>query len=365
MTSHEAFLAAIVANPRDDLPRLVYADYLDEIGESPRANFIRWQIAGAQGDTQAARQAEELLTQHKEQWQIPQLRGGQFFRRGFVDELQIWTEEFVTHAERIGASAPVVGLTLANAGPHRDAIVRISWLHRLEKLDLTNNWGIRNWLDELLAAIPLPELRTLELRNNQLFADTLPELNRHLARSPHLARLNLSGNPLGDDGMEALLPATSLAGLNELIVRCDMLPYTVSIHAQGAAALARNPRLRQLRTLDLAGHYIGDAGFQELIQSPNFPALETMDVSNNELGAIGDSGLEALANSTLPRLKVLRLGRNRIGSIGAQILADWSHWPNMEQVDLTGCEWDGPALSILQSSPYLARMVIDEPVYSV
>ena len=48
MTSeHYAFLNAIVAHPEDDLPRLVFADYLEESGEPAlvaRAHFIRAQI---------------------------------------------------------------------------------------------------------------------------------------------------------------------------------------------------------------------------------------------------------------------------------------------------------------------------------
>jgi uncharacterized protein (TIGR02996 family) len=43
MTEREAFIAAILAAPDDDLPRLVYADWLEEQGEVERAEFIRVQ----------------------------------------------------------------------------------------------------------------------------------------------------------------------------------------------------------------------------------------------------------------------------------------------------------------------------------
>ena len=43
MTEREAFLAAICAAPDEDLPRLVFADWLDEHGEPERAEFIRLQ----------------------------------------------------------------------------------------------------------------------------------------------------------------------------------------------------------------------------------------------------------------------------------------------------------------------------------
>lgn len=41
---HDALLAAVVADPDADLPRLVYADYLEEAGDeadAARAEFIR------------------------------------------------------------------------------------------------------------------------------------------------------------------------------------------------------------------------------------------------------------------------------------------------------------------------------------
>lgn len=40
-----ALLRAILSDPRDDTPRLVYADWLDENGEPDRAEFIRVQCA--------------------------------------------------------------------------------------------------------------------------------------------------------------------------------------------------------------------------------------------------------------------------------------------------------------------------------
>lgn len=45
-TTHPEYLAllqAVLHNPADDLPRLVMADWLEENGETERANFIRWQ----------------------------------------------------------------------------------------------------------------------------------------------------------------------------------------------------------------------------------------------------------------------------------------------------------------------------------
>lgn len=45
MNEREGFLRSIIVNPADDLPRLVFADWLDEHNEPSRAEFIRVQIA--------------------------------------------------------------------------------------------------------------------------------------------------------------------------------------------------------------------------------------------------------------------------------------------------------------------------------
>ena len=44
MTDGEGLLAAIIAEPDDDVPRLIYADWLDEQGDATRAEFIRVQV---------------------------------------------------------------------------------------------------------------------------------------------------------------------------------------------------------------------------------------------------------------------------------------------------------------------------------
>jgi uncharacterized protein (TIGR02996 family) len=76
----EALLADIYANPRDDAPRLVYADVLQERGD-PRGEFIALQCAGTTG-----KQVNELLKANLKKWLGPlaPVLGAQVeFRRGF------------------------------------------------------------------------------------------------------------------------------------------------------------------------------------------------------------------------------------------------------------------------------------------
>ena len=74
MPDRESFIAAIAAEPDDDLPRLVFADWLDENGEPERAEFIRVQIRRAapglsQQEADALHNAaNELFEDHGPKW---------------------------------------------------------------------------------------------------------------------------------------------------------------------------------------------------------------------------------------------------------------------------------------------------------
>jgi uncharacterized protein (TIGR02996 family) len=79
MSDREAFVAAVAASPEDDLPRLVFADWLDENGESERAEFIRVQCELAKPavrqdtdfrDPLLARM-RSLLDAHRKRWMAP------------------------------------------------------------------------------------------------------------------------------------------------------------------------------------------------------------------------------------------------------------------------------------------------------
>ena len=71
MSDEPALLAAILANPAEDVPRLVYADWLEEHGESERAEFIRVQIQIPQvererlGHTEAGRTLDNVASSVK------------------------------------------------------------------------------------------------------------------------------------------------------------------------------------------------------------------------------------------------------------------------------------------------------------
>lgn len=235
MSEREAFLAAIIRRPDDDVPRLIFADYLDERGESARAELIRLQCAAARGEPVPSGRIAELCAQHQAEWLAPLGRGVYHaeFRRGFPEHVVISARDFLRDGDLIRAQTPLRSVALLNAG-------RV--LARL----LTQN---------------------------------------HLKG---LAALHLTGGMLGDAGVERLVECPHLAGLTTL-----RLGYN-EISDDGAAAIAASPTMANLRVLVLSHNAIGDAGVWELARSPILGRLRALDLSANE---ISPSALAILQNS--------------------------------------------------------------------
>ncbi|HEY2147185.1 MAG TPA: TIGR02996 domain-containing protein, partial [Pirellulales bacterium] len=114
MSHGDAFLQAILADPEDDAPRLIYADWLEERGD-PRGEFIRLQCALERlSATDPARpdledEAGDLLYQHEQEWTAP-LQGIASewrFRRGFIEEVSIAGEEFVARGDSLFNVSPI------------------------------------------------------------------------------------------------------------------------------------------------------------------------------------------------------------------------------------------------------------------
>ena len=109
MDEHFPFLKAIAANPADDLPRLVYADFLEESGEPDaiaRAHFIRAQIALTQLPPGGAEYRETVALQNRlfamysEDWiwDLPDALhadGPPEWRRGFIEFARMPWHEFL------------------------------------------------------------------------------------------------------------------------------------------------------------------------------------------------------------------------------------------------------------------------------
>lgn len=154
----------------------------------------------------------------------------------------------------------------------------------------------------------------------------------------------------------------AFAGLTALAARSDQMHYPDRIHAAGADALARSATLTRLRSLDLRGQCVGDAGLIDLVRSPNAAGLVELDLADNEVGSLGAAAVEALVESPyLGRLEWVGLARNRIDRLAAEALAHWPRLRDGVRVDLRKCELDAAGLAAILDSPFAAQFTLDPP----
>src|SRR5262245_2380998 len=176
MDAHDPFRQAIREAPDDDVPRLVYADWLLEHGnEAGQAlgRFIQVQIALARGPAQqrgrTALVREEARLQKKwgEYWAAPlwDLAGEWRFERGLIERIEV---------KAVATVATELLAHLHEWEPIRHLRFRGAWLE----------------ISRILAgAQHLAGLETLELHEFGLTAAGATDALAELLTSPHLASL--------------------------------------------------------------------------------------------------------------------------------------------------------------------------------
>ena len=292
MSAEDGLLAAIMAAPDDDAPRLAYADWLTQQG-GPQGELIRVQIELTHLPPDHVRHAA-LKFREEQLLAAPQPLLGPLaplgldirFERGLVSSVTTTASRLLACAAELFRAAPVQELCLKAAA------------------------GL---LPQLAARPELAGIRRLFLTFSDL---TAPDVQA-LAQSPHLGRLvtlNLARNAIGDDGLRALVTSAACPRLADLWLAHN------SIGDDGLIALAGAPLLGQLRTLRLNGNPIGDRGIQALATSPHAAGLYGL-----HLGATRctDAGALALAGSRhLGALRWLVAKKCPLGAAGENALRE-------------------------------------------
>jgi uncharacterized protein (TIGR02996 family) len=144
LSQEQAFLADIGANPDDDTPRLVFADWLTERdgpGDSERAEFIRVQCQsqhlppctcsfGRVLTSSSCRRCLALLRELRLRFEVQDRLRDEWrswaderngpspwweaweFRRGFVEHVTLKADDWCRYAERLLATQPIREVTL-------------------------------------------------------------------------------------------------------------------------------------------------------------------------------------------------------------------------------------------------------------
>jgi uncharacterized protein (TIGR02996 family) len=256
MSYADAFLRAVLADPEDDAPRLIYADWLDEQGDGDRAEFIRVQCAVARLDPDEGRRADlrrrerDLLRRHEVDWAgwLGGFASGWVFERGFVGSLTVVIEPFLRYAERVFEREPVRHVKLRGTRRRMAALAAESSLERLSSLDLSHD--------------------RIESAGAVVFF-----------RSPHLGGLkdlNLCWNRLGVEGVRALAECSSLGGLRRLNLER-------AVPAAALSALAASAICAGLTELNLQRNGLGTAEARLLAASPYLDRLCVLDLGDNAL----------------------------------------------------------------------------------
>jgi uncharacterized protein (TIGR02996 family) len=129
------FYRSICETPRDDMPRLIFADWLEENGHEGQAEFIRLQIRTPEPELDGAdwanvdrayeptrKRGQSLLTAHWREWTWPvaELDGARphhgSFSRGFLCSLTMPSKLFIQNACAVFSIHPITKVELSNRG---------------------------------------------------------------------------------------------------------------------------------------------------------------------------------------------------------------------------------------------------------
>lgn len=123
-----ALHAAIIADPADDFPRLLYADLLDERGGPGDAERAEW-VRGKRPEMDHrgycyldfAVDFGLAVLEYPLDMPRPAKITNVFFRRGFMAEVECTTEEWRRHGPRLVREHPIARVRLTDREPRRRA----------------------------------------------------------------------------------------------------------------------------------------------------------------------------------------------------------------------------------------------------
>jgi uncharacterized protein (TIGR02996 family) len=365
--TRQAFLEDILAHPDDDAPRLIFADWLEEEGDSDRAEFIRVQVDRVRLPQWDARQVRlrlresTLLKAHGQKWkqELPAIVGITWdeFRRGFVagakcDSFDVLEE----NASQCWSATPLEALGVPGPNDY-EAIQNMRPIPALRELSLDEIYYEYYPIERLAYAPLLSTVRVLSAPNCNLGVEGF----RCLIGSPHLGNLKslrMSSNSIGNSGIEVLVEAASLTSLTELDLSNwgDAGRYNEDpvINANGLKALAAWPGLAGLRSLRLSGNNVDRSGLQSLLESPRIVGLKELELRNT--GLVGQAMLEFGFSRPEMQLDVLDLGVNLLLAFGAENLATASCLRELKVLTIDQCEINTAAPLELAGATFLSSL---------
>src|SRR5262249_3881332 len=328
MSEREAFIAAAAAEREEDLPRLAFADWLDENGETGRARFIRLQCWLAQRERsyptfedrfsdplfeKLYQRARDLLDAYEEDW------FGKFSRAvGVVPTAPVSEQPRRTWLDRLLRRPPQpLGATRVRGSFTGGSAEFKIW----GDAAATSFYLTRGFVDALSLSMSRPKPPPsfpLAFRLepvSRMWIDIAPSMvGWHAIDGPHLMRLkNLGLAPPNEARrksvavFEAILGGSHWTGLQSLTLYCPTgeqlrippaylttlartsLVFTLSslsivTNLDGLVILAASSNLSRLRSLTAWGCELPSGTGGVLADAPFWEHLEHLDLSSNHLG---------------------------------------------------------------------------------
>lgn len=384
MSDRAALVAAIAAGQNDDLPKLVFADWLEENGEPDRAEFVRLSVTYHREastfpptpDPAKATRIGELFITHYRDWlgpvygalaqPMPALEATQSrpVRLGFRESLaETW---------RVAPSGEVV----------------VTHAHERAVLSLTLRSGLVSLL--VLNADQLPPTASLA---QAMSVEPLGALNVSFPADvgvwqrfdgPHLARVrsllpNFWGAGDFQPTAEALCKGEHFRGLTDMTVTPEMADRT-SPTSILFDALHSSPLRRQLTSLNLydlpgAAHLLSrpDHGFDSLHELKISTRARRATTSNLFANGVSDWVRERLTQLVIgtslthglvwltsgkawEQLETLILDGDGVGDTGAAALAGTKVLPALRQLRLNRVNVTDTGATALARSPLVHRL---------
>ena len=411
LMNESSFVTKIVDDPQNDVPRLIFADWLSDQGD-PRGEFIRAQCLLARMDDRDPRRLDLEWIERK--WlaefgpasdralrESTGIVSGEY-RRGMLTKLVISADAFVENHQQILDAAPARDIRFVGVKQDWDRLLDCEALSQLSGIDFLNtNLGMSR-LEQLLARTDLSQLRSLRLGG----AAKSRRAIRLIARSPNLSGLQelvLDGTPTDPDSMPLLATApfaTSLTRLSvagcglfseslESLSRADVFPKLISLDLSDNADadsefwqwffgsprfdrlhelsirecflssadvsfLARIRQPMELRRLDLRGAYFNESAAKSLGMSSCLRGLTHLSL---EACGLDDELLRALMeNAEGARVRSLALGLNDFTADGLAAVMWWSGASGLSELGLSSNPLNDPGVGLLIQSKALANL---------
>jgi uncharacterized protein (TIGR02996 family) len=312
-----ALVAAIIANPDEDTPRLAFADWLQEHGDThdrARAEFIRLQIRVARKNSpenEIEKLAERAATLHNTHarhwlgplWELTAMIRDREFKRGLLDWWHTTAGNFLKkpHQQVVCEWFPQLGidrLALSENSKRVRAVAdspALAWVSAFQWFDSR----IEDDGFEALATAPHTERLSKFLIDKPRCSDTGLKAFAKSTGYPNLRSFGLHDGlwrgKFTDAGIRLILNSRNFPHLNELILSGA---HTYSVASRSLFECEALNRLRSLR--------IGaGSDLKHLVTCAHLTALETLHVYDSVLR--DDDARLFIDNPAFARLRAVAL----------------------------------------------------------